>query len=213
MTTKNSKLQKFRDFKRTLPKLHGKIIVDEIIDPTYKEMLLSKRRRQKIRGEKRNTPLKSDTRIYLHKYYPWSWKDYQPTLVLQGWYNLKKAKLAYRKRFGPDVFQQVKFVKGRKAILEGFKIGRTLFINNRWITIGSKYSMMGWGVNKPLRRMVVNSIKTKKDVDDIISYYQNERTSRRTIYKTDSIKKSRLQKRKEIDNERKKDLYINPDDL
>ena len=209
----NRKLQEFRNFKRTLPKLHGKIIEEEIIDPTYKKMLLSKRCRQKVRRGKRDTPLKQDTRIYLHKYYPWSWKDYQPTLVLQGWYNLKKAKLAYRKRFGQDVFQQVKFVKGRKAILEGFKIGRTLFINNRWITVGSKYSMMGWGVNKPLRRMVVNSIKTKKDVDDIISYYQNERTSRRTIYKIDSLKKSRLQKRKEIDNERKKDLYINPDDL
>jgi hypothetical protein len=51
-------LQEFRDFKRTLPKLKGKIIEDEIINPVYKKMLISKRRRQKIRHDKRDTPLK-----------------------------------------------------------------------------------------------------------------------------------------------------------
>lgn len=208
-----SKQQEFRDFKRTLPKLHGKIIVDEIINPVYKKMLISKRRRQKMRGKNRENPLRKDPRIYVHKYYPWSWKDYQKTLVLQGWYNVKKAKYTYLKRFGPDALKHVKFIKGIKAIKEGFQIGNTLFINNRWVKVGSKYSLMGYQVNKPLKRTFVSSIKTKKDSDDLIPYYQNERTTGRTVYKTDSIKKSRLQKRKELDNERKKDLYIKPDDV
>ena len=206
--------QEFREFKKTLPKLHGKIIVDEIIDPVYREMLISKRRRQKTRRiEKRDKPLKKDTKIYIHKYYPWCWRDYKKTLVLQGWYNVKKAKAAYLKRFGPDALKYVKFIRGIRAIKEGFDIGNTLFINNRWTRVGSKYELMGYKVNKPLKRTLVSLIETKKDVDDLISYYQNERTRKRTIYKTDSIKKSRLQKRREIDNERKKNLYINPDDI
>lgn len=31
-----------------------------------------------------------DDRIYLNKYYPWCYKNYIPTVALQGWYNRKK---------------------------------------------------------------------------------------------------------------------------
>jgi hypothetical protein len=107
----------------------------------------------------------------------------------------------------------VKFVKGIKAIRNGFKIGNSLYINGRWIVIGSKYTLIGESLSKPLKKALVSSIKNRRDIDDIISYYQNERTIRNTVYKTDPIKKARLQKRKELDNERKKDLYIKPDDI
>lgn len=79
-----------------------------------------------------------DRKIYLGKYYPWSYKNFIPTLVLQGWYDVKYAKKKYIKQFGPDALKYVKFIKGREALERNFYIGHSLYINGHWEVIRNK---------------------------------------------------------------------------
>lgn len=81
---------------------------------------------------------KLDTKIFIKKYYPWCYRNYLPTLVLQGWWSRKSGRIYYRERFGPDAISQIRFIRGANAIARGFEIGCSLPINGRWLPIVNK---------------------------------------------------------------------------
>lgn len=81
---------------------------------------------------------KLDDRIYIKKFYPWCYRNYLPTLVLQGWFSRKQARLYYRERFGPNAIKSLRFISGGRALARGFEIGCSLSINGRWIPIVNK---------------------------------------------------------------------------
>lgn len=192
---------------------NGRYLVWEELPKKYQRMLKEKRKRQK----KKYLAVKSiwdlDPKIWLHKYYPWCYNEYIPTLVLQGWYDENKAKKAYLRTYGPQALKYVKFIKGKDALERDFKIGHNLYINGRWRYIPGKSSMFptkygGFQTVIEVTRKIpgANPHLKRKHLDKEIPYYQNG--SREIIFKNKPIKKARLQKAKSIDNERKKSLYI-----
>ena len=79
-----------------------------------------------------------DDRIYLNKYYPWCYKNYIPTVALQGWYNRKEAKQIYKLFYGPTALKHIRFIKGRNAIAKNFSIGKTVYIDGMWRPVKNK---------------------------------------------------------------------------
>ena len=112
-----------RTFDRVVKKKKKKWV---LADPTTEEGLahqLSKR---------------LDDRIYLNKYYPWCYKNYIPTVALQGWYNRKEAKQIYKLFYGPTALKHIRFIKGRNAIAKNFSIGKTVYIDGMWRPVKNK---------------------------------------------------------------------------
>lgn len=118
---------------------NGSEILKESLPPFLHEVLEAKRKRWEAstscRCRKWNL---LDPKVYLHKYYPWCYKNYIPTLVLQGWYNVNFAKKYYIKNYGPDALKFIKFIRGKEALQREFDVGRSLYINGRWVLITDK---------------------------------------------------------------------------
>lgn len=165
-----------------------------------------------------------DIKIYLYKWYPWSYKNYIPTLVLQGWYDLNRAKRFFLNKYGSEALKYVKFSKG-KAILESgdFKVGKTLYINGMWRMVTSKsyipseikYKAQGhnWATLKFKQNLMKDLKKRTRGHNDRVNYdkdiirYQHERTPIRSITKKENTK---LQKVQQVRQQRKKNLFEEP---
>ena len=136
----NPNRKKFsRDSKYFLRDDHGKII-DKDLPPRYKAIIKARKVLRSKRTLVRNKSLirTKDDKVYLNKYYPWCYKNFKPTMVLQGWYDRKSAKIIYKLLYGPDALKYVRFIKGKKALERGFDTGRTLYINGRWELVRKK---------------------------------------------------------------------------
>lgn len=166
-----------------------------------------------------------DLKIYLYKWYPWSYKNYIPTLVLQGWYNLSSARKFYLKKYGPDSLKYIKFSKGKTILESGdFKVGKSLYINGKWIVVNSKrYTPeedkqkvlhQGWK-SFQFKQEMMKSLKKRTRghndrvyFDQDIIYFQHERT---TIPKNSKKENLKLQKVQETKSQRKKTLFEEPE--
>lgn len=183
-----------------------------------------KKRRRKQEFQERQRRFQQiagvDIKIYLHKWYPWSYKNYIPTLVLQGWYNLDRAKQFFLNKYGPEALQYVKFSKGKTILESGdFKVGKTLYINGMWRNVSSKTYRLSEGRNKAyssLRFKQQLMMETKKRTrghndrvhfDKEITCYQHGRTFIRKNTKKEDLK---LQKIQQVNRERKKTLFEEP---
>lgn len=115
---------------------YGSEYVIDTLPPISQRYLEQKREHRKFDYReilsKWGTRLSWDKKIFMHKYYPWCYHNYKPRLVLQGWYNVKVAKLRYKKVYGEDVLTHIRFIKGRLALERGFTTGQSLYINGRW---------------------------------------------------------------------------------
>ena len=179
-----------------------------------------KRRAYRARRRKELNPYFSlDNKIYIHKYYPWCYENYKPSLVLQGWYDEAKAKKAYLRVYGPKSLKYVKFISGKDAIERGFHITYHLYINGGWRPIYGKHTMYhcsGEGLNLPTKSMLVRSMPgatghlKRKKLEDEIQYFNNG-TNGEIIFKDTTIKKVRLQATQAANNRGKKDLYEEED--
>lgn len=167
-----------------------------------------------------------DRKIYLYKWYPWSYKNYIPTLVLQGWYDLNRAKRFFINKYGPEALKYVKFSKG-KSILESqdFKVGKTLYINGMWRLVSSKIyippedkaNVQGhsWNRLKMKHSIMANTKKRTRGhtdrvkFDQDIIYYQHERVP---IQKATRKEELKLQKIQQVKQHRKETLFEKPDD-
>lgn len=82
-----------------------------------------------------------DEKIYVSKWYPYSYRDAVPMLVLQGFYSIKYARLKFQYVHGLGALKDIKFIKGKTAIERGFEINanKTLFINGKWRLVTAKW--------------------------------------------------------------------------
>lgn len=207
--------ERYREVMATIPKLKGKYLEDEIPDSEVQEKLLKKRAKNKAEQKLQHSVWDLDTRIFIHKYYPWSYRDYIPTLILQGWYSKEKAKRVYRKIFGPHALDHVKFISGKGALERNFSVGISLYINNHWQYIPSKTGLLALSKfgNKEVFTSFIQGTNThqkRKELDNSLTYFQNGSVGG-INYQDRKIKKTRLSKRKEIDNKAKNRYYIFPD--
>ena len=164
-----------------------------------------------------------DDRIYLNKYYPWCYKNYIPTVALQGWYNRKEAKQIYKLFYGPTALKHIRFIKGRNAIAKNFSIGKTVYIDGMWrpvknkeftpVSIKSKK-----GLSKRIREksitgksIIASGAVGKKRKEKILIQEVKAKLGdhgiSRIIPKVKHKKKLRVSKVQEIIQERKNSLY------
>ena len=194
--------------------IDGKLDEEGLMLALYKYRRSRNTSRAKIR-KKVNPYFSLDDKVYIHKYYPWCYENYQPSLVLQGWYNESKAKKAYLRVYGPNSLKYVKFIKGKEALEQGFHITYHLYINGGWRPIYGKHTMYhcsGEGLGLYTKNKLVVSMPgatghlKRKKLEDEIQYFNNG-TNGETIFKDTSIKKVRLQATQAAKNRGKKDLY------
>lgn len=155
-----------------------------------------------------------DSKIYLHKFYPWCYREFRPTLVLQGFYSIKFAKKKYLFTYGEDALKYVKFVKGRAALERGFSIGDTLHINGKWIQPASKIirnpELNALNQTRSYRLKLVRGIKKgssgyeEKQLEERINRLTYGRKPMKRILNNE---RDKLQKIQETHGKRKKDLY------
>ena len=156
---------------------------------------------------------KLDRRIYIKKYYPWCYRNYMPTVVLQGWWSRKEARNYYRERFGPDAITNIRFMSGGNILARGFEIGCSLPINGRWIPIVNKIPYATAMEDKPLLIRGLNKHSkrtTEKKVNIRLKYYQYGRNAseRMLHYKqTGKAAQARISKVQEAFERRKTSLY------
>lgn len=164
-----------------------------------------------------------DDRIYLNKYYPWCYKNYIPTVALQGWYNRKEAKQIYKLFYGPTALKHIRFIKGRNAIAKNFSIGKTVYIDGRWRPVKNKEFtpvsiFYKWGFIKRRReksitgRSIIESGAVgKKRKEKILIQEVKAKLGHygisRIVPKVKHKKKLRVSKVQEIIQERKNSLY------
>lgn len=157
-----------------------------------------------------------DDRIYLHKWYPWCYKDYKPTLVLVGWYSVERAKDVMIRKFGKDALKEIKFVKGRDALEKDFKVGVSLYIGGRWIPFKSKIALPKSHTSGKIYRkriiggddkvkMGTNPLRKERLIHRNIHTY--EYGNRDIIPKVKPKKKLQLQKIRKVNSQGKKDIY------
>ena len=205
-----TKKHKARQMLKYAPR-HKGVIQEEELPPIARDYIVKYRQLAKKRRRAIKAVWDLDTKVWLHKYYPWSYNNYLPTLVLQGWYNENKAKKAYLRVYGPEALRYVKFIKGKDALERDFKVGHNLYINGRWRYIPGKSSMMpnkyGNNTKDTITKRIPGSTThlKRKNLDRELPYYHNG--SREIIFENKPIKTARLQKSRKIDTERKKDLY------
>lgn len=193
---------------------------------SHKEYLRRRRLRKKQKElQKRFQQIAGvDRKVYLYKWYPWSYKNYVPTLVLQGWYDLNRAKRFFLNKYGPKALKYVKFSKG-KSILESqdFKVGKTLYINGRWRLVSSKIYIPPedrveaqghcWNRLKMKHSIMSNTKKRTRGHNDRVKfdkeiiYFQHERVPIQKATKKENLK---LQKVQQIKQQRKKTLFEEP---
>ena len=206
--------ERYREIMSTVPKLKGKYLEGEITDVEVKSKLLQRRLKNKANQDLQHSVWDLDTQIFIHKYYPWSYKDYIPTLILQGWYSEKKAKKVYKKIFGPHALDHIKFISGKRALERNFSVGISLYINNHWQYIPSKTGLLAlskFGNKKVFTSFIqgTNTHQKRKELDDSLTYFQNG-SSGEINYQDRKIKEARLSKRKAADNKAKNRYYIFP---
>lgn len=195
--------------------ISGEITEEQII-LLIKEDKSRKKSRATSKERKKNAEyFKLDRKIYIHKYYPWCYENYRPSLVLQGWYNVDRAKKSYLKTYGPKSLDYVKFIKGKEAVEKGFCITHHLYINGGWKHIQGKHSMFhpsGIGLLHSEKREIVKNAKGTTGYLKRISIennirYRNNGSNGETIFKDTTIKKVRLQATKAAINRGVKSVY------
>lgn len=73
-----------------------------------------------------------DVKIYLHKWYPWSYNyKGEPAVVLQGFYSLKAARQRFLIYYGRENLRSVHWIKGKTALEKKFVIGKSLLIGGK----------------------------------------------------------------------------------
>lgn len=165
-----------------------------------------------------------DIKIFLYKWYPWSYKNYVPTLVLQGWYDVNRAKKFFLNKYGPNALKYVKFSKGKTILESGdFKVGKTLYINGMWRLVNSKIYIppedkpeaQGHSWNRlRFKHMMMESTKKRTrghndrvHLDKELIYFQHERTPIQKATRKENLK---LQKIQQVKRQRKKTLFEEP---
>lgn len=173
----------------------------------------AKRRRAKINQYSGKS---YDKRIYLHKYYPWCYRGYHPTLVLQGWYDINKAKTNYLRVYGPEALKYIRFIKGKEAIERDFRVGTHLCINGFWFKAMGKYTFYRTPdkskstISNRVYRSVKNNHNGPYQEKHRVQGLFRETYGRRYISEVFTKKRLNISRVSEINEERSRSVYEIP---
>lgn len=186
------------------------VVIDSLPEDLreYHKEVLKKREKKKV------SLSTMDRMINIKKYYPWSYRNMVPTLVLQGWYDLKLAKKRYRKYYGKDALKYVHWIKGDEALARDFKIGSSLLIGDSFKRIQTKFFFTHatrlTKTRKSFKRKLVKKMKAHDASErerGMIEACLNYGNKLLVDENTSSYKKTRIQNLRQAQLEAKKDLY------
>lgn len=195
--------------------IKGEITSDELLALLTIDKNKKVRAHLAVKKKKYDPYFTLDNKVYIHKYYPWCYENYKPSLVLQGWYSEENAKKAYLKVYGPKSLNYVKFIRGKEAIERGFLITYHLYINGKWRYICGKHTMYHCSGDRLRLQTKVKLVDNAKganghlkrhSLENEILYFNNG-SNGEVILKDTTNKKVRLQATQAANNRRKKDLY------
>lgn len=188
----------------------GREVVEDSLPEDLREY-----HREVLKNRKKVSLSTMDKQIYINKYYPWSYRDMVPTLVLQGWYSLEMAKKRYKKYYGEDALKYVHWIRGDEALARDFKIGKSLFIGDSFKRIQTKFFFTHATrisrTRKSFKRKLIKKMggthqgerREKKLIEACLNYGNKLLTDENL----GSYKKTRIQNIRQAKLEAKKDLY------
>lgn len=92
----------------------GNSYVLETVPEEFIWYVLYKRKSRRNRSRFKYKIRAYDKRIYVNKFYPYSYHNLEPVLVLTGWFSRKNAKLLYDTWYGKSWRETVKFIRVKK---------------------------------------------------------------------------------------------------
>ena len=210
---------KYSKYTKKALRIGNRIVLETVPDFVRDHLVYMRNAKKKMRN--RLSVLRAlDDKLYFHKYYPWCYKNYKPTVVYQGWYNVEYAKKKYLEEYGPDALKYVKFINGKKAIELGFETGESLYINGRWRLIRNKnfrpadYRLLNRkGTYLRALASVIPQDKrlTSRNKENRLikqmKYYQYGKKKVGHLYKVRDKKRSKLQEIREAKYTREKNFY------
>lgn len=199
--------QWYRYYRKLAPKYKHRSILDGIPEELHEYAKSYHSRRAKKRKRKNQLVKWLDDKVYIHKWYPWSYWGYRPRLVLQGWYNLKLGKKFYKDTYGKDNLRHIKWIKGREALERNFRIGKRLFIGGMWVQVRSKTYFRAIAFKNYLYKTVTT--KSNPFIESKVLKISNTiiDEKRVTIRSNKSKKRSKLPLLQKVKQDRAKDLY------
>lgn len=160
-----------------------------------------------------------DVKIYLHKWYPWSYNyKGEPAVVLQGFYSLKAARQRFLIYYGRENLRSVHWIKGKTALEKKFVIGKSLLIGGKRkkpiskILLTEAYRNAKSSAQRTLgerlaRKKRLSSQQKEKYFINLVEKFNYGAKEYRTLLKAVPEKLVKLSKAKETESKRKKTLY------
>lgn len=195
------------------------VIDPDSLPPDVRAYFLEKKRRCDFHRRYAKVIKEMDIKIYLHKWYPWSYNyKGEPAVVLQGFYSLKAARKRFLIYYGRENLKTVHWIKGKTALEKKFVIGKTLLIGGKRkkpiskILLTEAYRNAKTSAKRELGKRIaqkkrLGSQQKEKYFIDLVEKFNYGAKEYRTLLKPIPEKLAKLSKAKEIESKRKKALY------
>lgn len=211
-------VKRYKEALKEATRVNGKIDIDSIPEE-FHNYFLEKQAQKKYWKRYRNIIRDKDRKVYLHKWYPWSYnRDGEPSLVLQGYYSKKEGRRRYILYYGEEGCKHVHWIKGRSALEREFKVGKTLKIDGKYkrpiskILLTESYrdqlQVAKDNIGRELfKKKFTKAQQKEKYLLNLVDKFNYGTKEYRTVLKPKSEKQIRLSKTKETEAKRKKLIY------
>lgn len=211
-------LDRYRECIKEATVVNG-VIDPDSLPPDVRAYFLEKKRRAEFHRKHGKVIREIDQKIYLHKWYPWSYNyKGEPALVLQGFYSLKAARKRFSVYYGRENLKQVHWIKGKSALERGFTVGKSLLIDGHRkkpiskVLLTEAYRNSSGSAKRAIgkriaRKKGLGSQQKEKYFINLVDKFNYGAKEYRTLLKPVPEKLAKLSKAKETESKRKKDLY------
>lgn len=217
--------QFFKDYKKALAeatRVNGKVDIDSL-PPEFHDYFKECQNRNRYYKRFRRQIKDTDKKISLYKWYPWSYnKEGKPSIVLQGFYSVKAARIRFTSYYGSEACKTIHWIRGKGALERGFLIGKTLNVGGKYKRPISKI-LLTESFNKTrakrakaiLGKELINmkgmkSKEKEKYLLKLVGQLNYGTKEYRTATKLAPEKQVQLSKAKSNEAKRKKTLYEEP---
>lgn len=211
-------LDRYRECLKEATRINGVVDTDSL-PPDVRAYFLEKKRRREYYNRFNKVVKEMDLKIYLHKWYPWSYNyKGEPAVVLQGFYSLKAARKRFLIYYGRENLKAVHWIKGKTALEKKFVIGNSLLIAGKRkkpiskILLTEAYRNRKEAAQREIgkrmaRKKRLGSQQKEKYFLNLVDKFNYGAKEYRTLLKPVPEKLVKLSKAKEIESKRKKALY------
>lgn len=211
-------LDRYKECIKEATVVNGAIDPDSL-PPDVRAYYFEKKRRADFHRRHGKLIREMDVKIYLHKWYPWSYNyKGEPAVVLQGFYSLKAARQRFLIYYGRENLRSVHWIKGKTALEKKFVISKSLLIGGKRkkpiskILLTEAYRNAKSSAQRTLgerlaRKKRLSSQQKEKYFINLVEKFNYGAKEYRTLLKAVPEKLVKLSKAKETESKRKKTLY------